>query len=195
MNGRLPEISTSEPNSPTARAKLSATPETIAGASDGQHDPPKHGQRPGAERGGGFLHRAVELEQHRLHRAHDERQRHEQQRQHDRRARERDVDAERAALAVERQQHQPATIVGSANGRSMSALTIRLPGNSSRTSTHAISVPKIALISTTIAEVDERELDRGERLGACDLRQNAAVPPFADCASSAATGSSTSTDR
>ena len=35
----------------------------------------------------------------------------------------------------------PATIVGSANGRSMSALTTRLPGNSSRTSTQAISVP------------------------------------------------------
>jgi len=32
LNGRLPVISTSEPNSPTARAKLSATPEMIAGA-------------------------------------------------------------------------------------------------------------------------------------------------------------------
>ena len=35
-----------------------------------------------------------------------------------------------------------ATIVGSAKGRSISELTIPLPGNSSRTSTHAISVPK-----------------------------------------------------
>ena len=32
-------------------------------------------------------------------------------------------------------------MVGSANGRSMSALTKRLPGNSSRTSTQAMSVP------------------------------------------------------
>ena len=34
-NGTLPLISTIEPNSPTARAKLSATPERIAGASVG----------------------------------------------------------------------------------------------------------------------------------------------------------------
>ena len=31
LNGRLPVISTSEPYSPIARAKLSATPEMIAG--------------------------------------------------------------------------------------------------------------------------------------------------------------------
>ena len=31
LKGRLPVISTNEPNSPTARAKLSATPEMIAG--------------------------------------------------------------------------------------------------------------------------------------------------------------------
>ena len=41
---------------------------------------------------------------------------------------------------------RPATIVGSANGRSISALTIRLPGNSSRTSTQATSVPITAPI-------------------------------------------------
>ena len=34
----------------------------------------------------------------------------------------------------------------------MRAFTIRLPGNSSRTSTHAINVPVTALIATTIAE-------------------------------------------
>ena len=50
----------------------------------------------GAERRGGLLHLAVELDQHGLHRAHDERQRHEQQRQRDRRLGERDVDADRA---------------------------------------------------------------------------------------------------
>ena len=46
----------------------------------------------------------------------------------------------------------PATIVGSANGRSMNELTMLLPRNSSRTSTHAISVPASALITTTITE-------------------------------------------
>ena len=50
----------------------------------------------GAERRGRLLHLAVELDQHRLHRAHDERQRHEQQRQHDADARVGDVDADRA---------------------------------------------------------------------------------------------------
>ena len=40
---------------------------------------------PGAEGGRGLLHLAVQLEQHRLHGAHHERQRHEQQRHADRR--------------------------------------------------------------------------------------------------------------
>ena len=46
-----------------------------------------------------------------------------------------------------------ATIVGSANGRSISALTNALPRKSSRTSTHAISVPVTTLIKATIAEM------------------------------------------
>ena len=42
-----------------------------------------------------------------------------------------------------------ATIVGSANGRSMRALTTRLPGKSSRTRTQAMSVPMTALTRAT----------------------------------------------
>ena len=45
-----------------------------------------------------------------------------------------------------------ATMVGSANGRSISALTTRLPGNSSRTSTQAISVPMTTLITATTTD-------------------------------------------
>ena len=45
-----------------------------------------------------------------------------------------------------------ATIVGSANGRSMSALTNRLPRKSSRTSTQATSVPMTALTRATTTE-------------------------------------------
>ena len=45
-----------------------------------------------------------------------------------------------------------ATIVGSANGRSINELTIPLPGNRSRTSTHAIAVPATALIAITISD-------------------------------------------
>ena len=47
---------------------------------------------------------------------------------------------------------RPATIVGSANGRSISELTMLLPRKSSRTSTQAISVPMTALIAATMNE-------------------------------------------
>ena len=60
----------------------------------------------------------------------------------------------------------PATIVGSANGRSISELMIRLPGNSSRTRTQAMIVPKTALIATTIADATEGQLQRRDRLRA-----------------------------
>ena len=63
LNGRLPEISTTEPNSPSARAKASAAPARIAGRRFGQDRP---GGRScsgrGAERGGGLLHLPVELD-------------------------------------------------------------------------------------------------------------------------------------
>ena len=60
----------------------------------------------GAERERRLLHLAVELDQHRLHRADDERQRDEQQRQQHGELRERDVDADRAGRAVEREQRE-----------------------------------------------------------------------------------------
>ena len=46
----------------------------------------------------------------------------------------------------------PATIVGSANGRSMMAFTTDLPAKESRTRTHAMIVPNTAVVST--ASVD-----------------------------------------
>ncbi len=44
------------------------------------------------------------------------------------------------------------TMVGRANGRSISALTTRFPGKSSRTSTQAMRVPITALINATTIE-------------------------------------------
>ncbi|CPU65183.1 Uncharacterised protein [Mycobacteroides abscessus] len=44
---------------------------------------------------------------------------------------------------------RPATIVGSANGMSMSTSRSRLPGNRSRTRTHATSVPMTTLTAVT----------------------------------------------
>ena len=104
LNGMLPAMSTTEPNSPTARANASAAPERIAGHEVGQDDPPEDRRRARAERHRRLLHLAVELDQHRLHRADDERQRHEQQRHEDRPARADDVDPGRAVRAVEGEQ-------------------------------------------------------------------------------------------
>ena len=71
---------TSDPISPTARAKASATPERIPGRMFGRMTRRKTVDLRGAERPRGLLHLRVELEQHGLHRPHDERQRHEEQR-------------------------------------------------------------------------------------------------------------------
>ena len=72
---------------------------------------------------------------------------------------------------------------------------MRLPGNSSRTSTQAISVPKTALTTTTITDTTSVSLIAASASGLEISRQNALVPPLLDFASSAATGSSTSADR
>jgi hypothetical protein len=47
---------------------------------------------------------------------------------------------------------RPATTVGSAKGRSMTALTMRFPTNSSRTMTQAMSKPAKALNTATVSE-------------------------------------------
>ena len=81
LNGRLPEISTTEPNSPTARAKREAGAGDDRRQQAGQHDAAEHREAAGAERAGGLLHVAVELHEHGLHGAHHERQGDEQQRE------------------------------------------------------------------------------------------------------------------
>ncbi len=122
--GMFPEISTTEPNSPTARAKR----ETAAGQDRRQQrrqdDPPQDRALVRAEGGRGFLHVPIELEQHRLDGADHERQRDEEERDQDARLRVGEVEPERALRARRGQgASSPATIVGSANGRSISALT------------------------------------------------------------------------
>ena len=71
-----------EPNSPTARPNARPTPARIAGRSAGRMIRRNVVNALGAERLGGLLGLALEADQHRLDRAHDERQRHEQQREH-----------------------------------------------------------------------------------------------------------------
>ena len=89
----------------------------------------------------------------------------------------------------------PATIVGSANGRSMIALTAALPRNSSRTRTHATSVPNTALTSTTTIETTIVNSSADLASGAVTAVQKASRPPSKPRASRAASGSSTITLR
>src|SRR3954454_203221 len=90
---------------------------------------------------------------------------------------------------------RPATMVGSANGRSISAFTTPLPRKSSRTSTHAISVPVTALIATTMSEVIRVSLNAAIDCGVVTTSKNLPNPPSRDLTATAASGSSTITDR
>lgn len=84
-----------------------------------------------------------------------------------------------------------ATIVGSAKGRSMSALTKALPGNSSRTSTHATSVPKTALTSATAADTARVTRSAARAAGAVTAAKNSPGPAETERTVRAASGSST----
>ena len=72
--GMLPAMKITEPYSPTARANASAKPVSSAGSKRRQHDAAERLPARGAEAGGGLLDLGVEILQHRLHGAHDERQ-------------------------------------------------------------------------------------------------------------------------
>ncbi len=87
-----------------------------------------------------------------------------------------------------------ATIVGSANGRSITASTSRLPGKSSRTNTQATSSPKNTLMTVTAAEMVSVTRNESSADGDVTAVTKADQPPFADCHTMAASGSSTITD-
>ena len=82
----------------------------------------------------------------------------------------------------------PATIVGSANGRSIRALTKRFPGNSSRTSTHAMSVPNTTLITTTISEAISVSFSAATACGVVTASQKLSRPFSNDFDTTAARG-------
>ncbi len=85
-------------------------------------------------------------------------------------------------------------MVGSANGRSMMASTIRFPTKSSRTSTHAMTRPKPTLTIVTPAEMVS--VTRNDSIAAFEVTasQKACQPPPAACQAMAARGSSTITE-
>src|SRR5262245_8247383 len=64
----------------------------------------------------------------------------------------------------------------------------RLPGNSSRTSTQAISVPATALITTTISEATTVSFSAATACSLVTAVQNASHPPSIDRATTAAIG-------
>ncbi|OJU86115.1 MAG: hypothetical protein BGO11_14885 [Solirubrobacterales bacterium 70-9] len=84
-----------------------------------------------------------------------------------------------------------ATIVGSANGRSMIALTIDLPGKLSRTRSQATIVPKTALIATTISEQTRISLSESSEAAVVTWSQNWPTPSLSDLSVIAARGSKT----
>ncbi len=81
-----------------------------------------------------------------------------------------------------------ATIVGSAKGRSMIALTAALPGNSSRTRIQAMIVPKTALIATTISEAIRVSSSERTACGEVTWSQKWLRPELSDSSTSAASG-------
>ena len=111
---------------------------------------------PRAERRRGLLHLAVELHEHRLHRAHDERQRHEEQREHDRRPGVGHVDADRALGPYSASSVRPATIVGQRERQVDERVDEALAAGTRRgPAPRPMSVPITALI--------ERHDQRGDR--------------------------------
>ncbi len=85
----------------------------------------------------------------------------------------------------------PATIVGSANGRSMIALTTDLPANESRTSTHAMIVPNTAVVSTASADIASVSLRAETASGDETTSQNPDQPRSAAFEATAAIGNTT----
>src|SRR6266511_5454093 len=85
----------------------------------------------------------------------------------------------------------PATIGGSANGRAMSALTTRLPGNSSRTSTQAMTVPTTTLIATTTSATAKVRRRAASACGVVAARQKAPQPSRLERQTTAVSGRTT----
>src|SRR5215218_10018918 len=86
---------------------------------------------------------------------------------------------------------RPATIVGSANGRSISPLTNALPRNSSRTSTQAISTPITASMAATTIETINVNRIAATAWGLVTASQNSPIPPSNERTTTAASGIST----
>ena len=165
LKGRFPEMSTTEPNSPIARANASATPGQDGREQVRKDDVAERREGAGPQRGGGLLHLAVELEQHRLHGPDHERQRHEQQRQQDRRPRERDVHAHGAVRPVEGEQRQPGDDRREREREVDDRVHDPLPGEAVPDQDPRDDRPHHGVDQADRDRDDERQLERRNRLG------------------------------
>src|SRR5438132_10398778 len=86
-------------------------------------------------------------------------------------------------------------MVGNANGRSMTALTIALPRKSSRTSTQAVTVPSTALTNATMAAAPRVSSRAATASGLVAASQNVPTPCRLDSQTTAAIGSVTISER
>jgi hypothetical protein len=131
--GMLPAMKITEPYSPSARAKASAKPVSSAGITIGKITRREGLPAVGAQRGGGFLQFAVQVFQHRLHRAHHEGQADEDQRHPHAQRREADLEgqplADPAVLRVERGQRDAGHGGGQREGQVDQRVDQRLPGS------------------------------------------------------------------
>src|SRR5215475_4128910 len=86
---------------------------------------------------------------------------------------------------------RPATIVGSANGRSISVSTMDCPGNLSRVSTQAMTVPMTTLMAATSSEARTVSLSAAHESGVVTARQKTSGPPRVPRQTTAASGTRT----
>src|SRR4029453_17081766 len=85
----------------------------------------------------------------------------------------------------------PATIVGRAKGRSMRALTTRLPGNWSRTSTQAMTVPMTTMPAATSRDTVRVRRSAARAWGWVAAAQKAPQPSWPDRQTTAVSGRTT----
>ncbi len=85
-------------------------------------------------------------------------------------------------------------MVGRARGRSTTASTTRLPGNWSRTSTHATAVPTTQFSTATPAALAKVSSIAASDSGWRTAEKKALEPPSKAFAATAARGNSTRTD-
>ncbi len=90
---------------------------------------------------------------------------------------------------------RPATIVGNANGRSMIAFTTVFPRKSSRTSTHAVIVPRTAFSIETATDAPSVSFSAATASGLETASRKDCVPSLVASHMSAASGSPTMTIR